>query len=359
MSKESFIVSCIRRLREYGEAMVLSDQCISTIKDIIKSNIYTIIGMIQTGQKDRREMINVLGLNSNQAQKVNFLDVGQGIIRLAGRYPFPQLIIFPFVKPKNLSESQIDKINAEDPRVLDLLSDVKPADDRNQLMIDRPSGIHQYTNNEEHISNSDRMLKKSEGMLMDIFNRFDVPSATRAKDLALSASSADKIFKYIESEQLVEKFNLNLTGTRGGSCKFYSLSDPKGYDTTDKKPPKRSGGTGVVHFFLERYLKKHLPAKGFQDLEIEKNINGKRIDVFGIFETLKIGIEVCCSTMRTEHLNFFKDKDGCDLVVIVTPDRKTKTKLDQELGREIGPHSKLKTCVVHELLTHPEQIINT
>ena len=114
MTKESFVVSCIRRLREYGEGMVLADQCISSIKDIVKSNAYTIIGMSQSGQKDRREMINVLGLNSNQAQMVNFLDVGMGIIRLGGRYPFPQLIKFPLVKPKNLSDSKLDKINAKD-----------------------------------------------------------------------------------------------------------------------------------------------------------------------------------------------------------------------------------------------------
>ena len=77
------------------KALYLPIKCISTIKDAVKNNTYTIIGMSQTGQKDRREMINVLGLNPEQASAVNFLDVGQGIIRLAGRYPFPQLIKFP------------------------------------------------------------------------------------------------------------------------------------------------------------------------------------------------------------------------------------------------------------------------
>jgi hypothetical protein len=355
-SGESFVISCIRRLREYGEAIVLADQCLSTINDIVKSNTYTIIGMSQTGQKDRREMINVLGLNSNQAQMVNFLDVGQGIIRLGGRYPFPQLISFPLVQPKNLSESKIDKINADDQRVKDLLSDVKPAGNMDHLVLSFSQGIHQYTFDAKPESRQNLMFKKSEGMLVDFYNRFDIASTVRAKDLGLSASASDKIFKYIEQEQLAEKFSLNLTGGRGKTSKFYTLT-LKGYEAISKTPPKKSGGTGAMHFFLERYLKKHLPSKGFSDLVIEKNIGGKQIDVFGIYATLKIGIEICCSTLKTEYLNFQKDKDYCDLVIITTPDKKTKARLDKELYKNIEPCRKLKTCVVHELLNQPEKII--
>ncbi|MCG8338274.1 MAG: hypothetical protein MJE63_27525, partial [Proteobacteria bacterium] len=125
MSRESFVVSCIRRLREYGEGIVLADQCISSLKDVVKSNTYTIVGMSQTGQRDRREMISVLGLNSQQAAIVNFLDVGQGIVRLAGRYPFPQWLKIPLVKPENISEKELDFVNSQDKRLLSLLAQVK------------------------------------------------------------------------------------------------------------------------------------------------------------------------------------------------------------------------------------------
>ena len=357
MSKESFVISCIRRLREYGEAMVLADQCISTIKEVVKSNTYTIIGMSQTGQKDRREMINVLGLNSNQAQVVNFLDVGQGIIRLAGRYPFPQLIIFPFVKPKNMSESKLDETNAKDQRIKDLLKRVKPVNAFEITRLESSQGISQYTIYKEPEYKTDQMFEKSKDMLRDIFNRFDVASTTRASDFGLSASASDKIFKYIEREQLVDVVRLNLTGGRGGTSKFYVLTNPQGYKAISKTPPKKSGGTGAIHFFLERYLKKHLSGKGFSELEVEKNIGGKRIDLFGKYNELKIGIEICVSTMKTEFINAQKDMDKCDVIIITTPDKKTKIKLDTELYRKIEPSKKLKTCVVHELLNHPEKII--
>ena len=358
MSKESFVIRCIRRLREYGEGMVLADQCISTIKEVVKSNTYTIIGMSQTGQKDRREMINVLGLNSNQAQMVNFLDVGQGIIRLAGRYPFPQLIKFPFIKPENVSDKQLDEINAEDQRIKDLLSKVKPAKTFEVTSLDSSQRIPQYTLNNKPEAKKDHMFEKSKDMLLDIFNRFDVVSTARAFDFGLSASVSDKIFKYIEREQFVDVVRVNLTGGRGGTSKFYVLTNPKGYKAISRAPLKRSGGTGAMHFFLERYLKKHLPEKGFSELEVEKNIGGKRIDLFGKYEGLKIGIEICVSTMKTEFINVQKDIDKCDLIIITAPDKKTKIKLDAELYKKVESSKKLKTCVVHELLNHPEKIIS-
>ena len=354
MSRESFVVSCIRRLREYGEGIVLADQCISTLKDVVKSNVFTIIGMSQIGQKDRREMMNVLGLNSNQAQAVNFLDVGQGIIRLGGRYPFPQLIKFPLVNPKNLSERKLDEINGKDQRIRDLLSRVKPVVAFESTQLESSPNIPQYTDDKEPKS---KMSDKSKDILSDIYNRFDISSTARARDFGLSASASDKIFKLIEREQLVDAIKLNLAGGRGGTAKYYTLTIPKGYEAISRTPPKKSGGTGSMHFFLERYLVKYLPQKGFCELEIEKNIGGKRIDIFGIYEGLKVGIEICVSTIQTEYLNVQKDAEKCDFLVIVTPDKKTKDKLDKELYKKIEPSENLTTCVVYELLNHPEKII--
>ncbi|MDM8535867.1 hypothetical protein QUF70_03865 [Desulfobacterales bacterium HSG17] len=359
MSQESYIVRCIRRLREYGVGIVLADQCISTIIEIVKSNVFIIIGMLHTGQKDKREMKNVLGLNDIQAKMFELLDVGQGIIRVAGtRFPFPLLIKFPFVKPKNLSESKLDEINAKDPRIKNLLQRVKPVTAIQITNLESPQSIPQYTIDKKPEFKNDRMLEKSKDTLRDIFKRFDIASAARAADLGLSGSAADQIYKYIEQEEFADVIWFNPTGSRGGTSKFHCLSNPKGYEPIAETQPKKSGGTGPMHFFLERYLAKHLPTKGFSELLIEKNINGKRIDLFGKFAGLNIGIEICCTTMKTEYLNFQKDRALCDLVIITTPDRKIKKRLETALYKKIKPTNKLKTCVVCELLNNPEEIIN-
>lgn len=358
MKGESFTINCIRRLREYGEGIGVADQCVSSIIDIVKNNTYITIGMSQMGQRDKREMISVLGLDDSQAAVFNLLDVGQGIVRLGGRFPFPQLITFPFVKPMNLSEKKLDEINANDQRIKKLLSKVKPVNNSENKYLAIPQGIPQYTNNKEPVFKTDPMLEKAKGILLDIYNRFDVPSTQRAKDFSLSGSSADKIFKYIEREQLAEAIKLNLSGMRGGISKYFGLMN-KGYEAISKDAPKRSGGIGEVHFFLEKYLKKHLPEKGFLDLEIEKNIAGKRIDVFGKYDGLKIGIEICVSTIRTEIVNIQKDVDKCDVLIITTPDKKTKEKLNKELLDKIENYKNVKVCIVHELLNRPENIIKT
>ena len=61
--------------------------------------------------------------------------------------------------------------------------------------------------------------------------------------------------------------------------------------------------------------------------------------------------------MKTEFINVQKDIDKCDFLIITAPDKKTKIKLDAELYKKVEPSKNLKTCVVHELINHPEKII--
>ena len=89
---------------------------------------------------------------------------------------------------------------------------------------------------------------------------------------------------------------------------------------------------------------------GFKDVFIEKNLCGKRIDVFAIYQEMKIAIEICISTIQTEYINVLKDMDKCDFIFIVTPDKKTKQKLENTIYRKISRDSKINICLVHEVL---------
>jgi len=357
MKKESFIVSCIRRLREYGIGIIFADQSPTSLLEVIKANVFTIICLSLISQKDRREIISMLGLDSRQAAITNSLEPGQGLVRMAGRYPFPLLLNFPHIKSQNISEKELDEINATDQRTVYLLSKVKPAS-KNVITQEKASqNLIQYMPEMAKKANLEKKIEKAKAMLMDIFNRPFVVSTQRAKDFGLSGSAADKIFKYIEKEQLADVVALNLSGVRGGMSKYFVLTK-HGYKAISKIPPKQSGGTGQKHFFMQRHLKKHLPEKGFNDLVMEKNIGGKRIDLLATYEDLKIGIEICVSTMKTEFMNVQKDSDKCDVLIIVTPDKKTKDKLYRELYKKIEPSENLKTCVVHELLNDPEKLIH-
>lgn len=194
------------------------------------------------------------------------------------------------------------------------------------------------------------VCNKEMDMLLDINNRFDVTSSQRAKDLGLSAGVSNRVYKSIEKEQLVESIFLNPTGKSGGLSKFHELTD-KGYKAINRPVHKKySGGKGIKHVFLQRYFKKRLPALGFKEIGIEKEFCGKKIDVFCKYHELKIAIEICISTMQTEHINVLKNIDKCDLIMIVCPDKKTKQKLEKVLYRKIPRNEKVKICAIHELL---------
>lgn len=200
----------------------------------------------------------------------------------------------------------------------------------------------------KHNENPEK-IDRGRDMLLDIYNRFDIPSSKRATDLGLSAEASNKIYKFIEREQLVEPIHLNLTGKQGGQAKYHILTN-KGCELIEKPLIKRSGGAGAKHFFLQRYLKKYLPALGFSEIQIEKNIGGKKIDLFGKYNNQKTAIEICVSTFQTEYNNVLKDIDNCDVIFIVTTDKKSKQKLEEAIYKRISRHPKLKICIVHELL---------
>lgn len=187
-------------------------------------------------------------------------------------------------------------------------------------------------------------------MLTDIYNRFDVSSTQRARDLGLSAGSASRIYKRIEKMQFVEPISVNLTGRKGGLAKFHLLTE-KGYRAIRKEPhPKYSGRKGAMHIFLQRYLKRHLPEVGFKEVKPEKEISGKRIDVFCKYNHLNIAIEICISTLKTEHINVLKGLERCDLVIVVCTDRKLKKKLEDTLKTKVQEKERFIVCYVHELL---------
>lgn len=340
MAKESFIISCIRRLREYGEGMVMADQSISSLKETAKSNVYTILCLCQRGPKDRREAAGILGLNPQQAETTRGLEPGEGIVQLAGRFPYPLLLKFPYVKAKYISDKEIDRLNKNDEFIQSLIKDIKPR--------------HK---SEETTKRKEEVDDKIKDVLLDIYYRFDIASNQRAKDLGLSAQSSVDIYKLIEKEQFADPIHINLSGQRGGLSKYHLVTN-RGANYIKKPPIERySGGTGAKHIFLQKYLKKHLPDRGFKEIEIEKELSGKRIDLFCKYREQEIAIEICVSTIKTEYLNVKKDLDKCDLLLILCPDKKTKDKLEKELYQKIPKDPKINICIVHQLLNKPESQI--
>ena len=191
---------------------------------------------------------------------------------------------------------------------------------------------YEVQNEKEQAKEESRDEEKNfaKDILNDIYYRPFVSSTERAGYFKLNNDRSNEIYDYIETRNFVEAIFLNLKG-RGGQSKFFWITD-KGCELIGKpKKPEYSGGKGALHIFIQTYLHDCLKKKGIE-AEIEKDIDGKKIDLFYVKEGERLGIEVCVSTFKTEYLNVLKNTGKCDRIFIICTDKNSKKKLTEELG---------------------------
>lgn len=317
----------------------------------ILSNSFAKIMFSLSNGKDIEFMRTCMGIKEPaQIEHCYGLAPREAVIKFSSRYPAPFVAQVPKISfgDVHIEDRHVVLNNARMLSGLKIQPGFKPSC---QCTAEKSST--------ENVSSTQCGLteRRAKEAMLDIYNRPFLTSTQRAKDMRLSAESSTKLYKYLEKNGNVELVRLNLTGRRGGLSTYHVITK-KGYSFIEKKPPKQSGGTGVKHFFIQRYLERELPGKGFKEVAVEKNLNDKRIDVFGIYREMKVGIEICCSTYRTEHENIQKDQEACDRIVITCPDKATKEKVKKELSEKEG-NEKVSVCLVSELLNNTEDIIRS
>lgn len=88
---ETIMETCLRQIREFGEAVIILDQEPSKLSNSIKANTHTKISFGLSTHKDARE--------SHQEEEAQFprLQVGEALVTVHGRIPAPVLVGFPQV----------------------------------------------------------------------------------------------------------------------------------------------------------------------------------------------------------------------------------------------------------------------
>jgi DNA helicase HerA-like ATPase len=94
---ETIMETCLRQIREFGEAVVVVDQEPTKLSNSIKANTYCKITFNLGNGKDVLEMSSCMGLTKEEAEYINLLDVGQAIVGLKGRVFVPLHVVFPKV----------------------------------------------------------------------------------------------------------------------------------------------------------------------------------------------------------------------------------------------------------------------
>ncbi len=338
--KENYLIGGVRRFRESGEALFLADQSIASLHDVLKSNIYTLIALNQSGPHDVSEIRKMMGLNPQQVDILNKLEPGQGIIKLAGKYPYPVLVTFPLIEPKYLTEADIDKINENDQILQSLKNQVKTA--------------RKYEQQENQAK--PLISTKMKEWLMAVYHSQYQRTLTEIYDQAgFSAGTGSRIAQQSEKMGLVKILRIQF---RKGNPR-YPILLPEGYETLGIEEKKFFGkGAGNEHVLYQHLISEH-----FSELKpkIELYRKGKHIDVAIETNERLIAFEVAMTSTH-EKENIEKDliQARADSVIVACRNQKVREDV-QRLVSEMPEQMQKKTKVllVSELLNKkPDKVMN-
>jgi hypothetical protein len=288
---------------------------------------------------DIDRMLDSMGVKDReqrQAARVISKEGRDMLVKFSSRYPHPFLATCKMPKMGDFENIEITKEEKRknNSRFVYLFENIKPR---------KPYMEEKEKEKEERDDNRTEDVKDA---LLSIHSDPFMSYELRRDYLKFSNAKANRIFELIEKEMYAEPVYLNLKG-RGGHTKFFWPTE-KGCQIIGKpKLPEGSGGKGNTHIFLQGFLAGHLRKKGYKQVEIEKEFEGKKIDLFCVKDEQKIGIEICISTQKTEHINIEKDKGKCDKLILICLDNDEKKKLIEQLG---GLRDETEIYALHEFL---------
>ena len=303
----SFLLNCIKRLREYGIGICMADQHISLLNNSVKGNVYTTIFFGQQSMVDIREIVRITGLSPQQADKLNKLPSGKAIFRIAARYPYSLFVKFPYIKPKYLTDTELDKINAVKIELKNISGKIKF-----KCKLEK-SGIY----------DAHDISKNAKKLLLAVHNN---PFETKTSLYKLAGLGIGGNGKRAADECIEKKLLLVLQPKIGKGCSQYLMMLEAGCRVIGK-PYKPAYGRGAGP---EHILYQNLIAKKFFELDptIELFKNGKAIDLAFQIKARLICIEVQMSQSNAIK-NIFDDFSiaHANGVIVVCPNKKTLSKV--------------------------------
>jgi DNA helicase HerA-like ATPase len=94
---ETIMETCLRQIREFGEAVIILDQEPSKLSHAIRANTATQISLALGTGSDVVSLAGPLGLDVDAAPWLYRLPIGHGIVAVRPRLAVPVLVGFPAV----------------------------------------------------------------------------------------------------------------------------------------------------------------------------------------------------------------------------------------------------------------------
>lgn len=324
--EESYLSQMARRVRQYGLALVVSDQMISSLDDSIKANSYTKICFCQGWARDIEETRRTLRLDGEQTNELSRLPVGEAVVRLSGRYTEPFILKVPHVQiHENVSDEKVGE------RLRDFKdsmgTEVRPA-------VDPPPARVEAQGEPLRSEAPPPPRKVWKEMLEDVLNHPFLGVVERYVALGLSPWVGNKTVKELIEMGLLESRKIGF-GKRGNLKRYLVLTNKGhrylGTDSGERGLHGKEGKGGFQHRLIQHMVKEKLDKEGHRAV-IEGCLNGKMADLVYVYGQEEIAVEIELDPGH-EHVvdNIRLDlKAGFSRVVVLT---REKDKLDSLKAR--------------------------
>ncbi len=257
-------------IRDFGEALIIADQEPSKLTHSIKANTYTkITGNLGHG-RDINDVAEAMDLSSDERNVIPKLERGEWIVKLSGRFTKPFMI-----KSANLSikkDVTDEEVRKRFKSIVSELGDVLKPEDREEIELPEIS--------------EDAM-----NLIIDVCYHPFRSLSNRCRSLELSWRRFERARDEIVENSLAEEVSITLGGKR---LKFLVLTElgiellrSLGHDTGLWR---FAGRTGFEHKLFQVLIAYRLREVGY-DVFMERDVNGKRLDILAIGEK-RIGVEI-------------------------------------------------------------------
>jgi len=325
-----FIDTLTERIRDFGVSLVIASQIPSELCASAKSNTYTKIMMSLGNGRDIADLSACMGLNDDQTRFSYQLDVGQAVVKLAGRYTNPFWMQVPHVHfDKDISDSEVEK------RIDSVLSEFNVVP------------VIQSEDFEDHISSiRDRGKAKkkvgklpgiAEDLLLNVFKNPYVPVSKRYDSLGLSRKEGKVVKDCLMNNGLAREVNIKVSNNISNylvlNKKGFARCEKLGYDSSFWREIV-SGNLSFHHKFYQDLIERYLTQDGWK-VKLESRINGNKwVDVDALYEDngFRMAIEIAVSKFVPHDVIKCFD-EGFDEVRVVCKDEIARKKIENTIFR--------------------------
>lgn len=326
------------KIREFGEGLVVADQMPTQLADSIKSNVYTVICMSQSGGLNVLEMTKALGLTKEQPETCRTLQsdtasqVFEAIVKLNGKWVTPFVIhVKPYKVNKDVTNFKLQTFMK--PMFEELNRRLTPRTEYKAVLEAKTRKAQEqrkeYAEQKQTFEGA-TLIK----ILTNIRDHPFIDQKERISMLNLGSSSStnDKYFKELLARGLATKHLIGLG--KGQSTKvFYEITD-KGKDFARMTKVEIPGKGDFKHKFWQHTIQNFFQCTGYNP-EIEKRYGFKNVDIGLEMDGLKTAIEVELSGPFAHVIeNIQKDLEaGCDQIIIAVESKRKLNSYKKELEK--------------------------